>query len=160
MICIADPAEAAARDAAMAEQDTGTPQAVPPLPGVTTGIVRAGDPVAGELFVQGRVRNGDTTTRLDDVAGAGWRLVTMDPGVGAALSTPLGQWFADCGGAVVIIDAVDDVDGTYSTWFDEHDVVAVLQRPDFSLFGSAAGPADVEALVADLRSALEAGAAP
>ena len=160
VICISDPEEAAARDAAMAEQDTGTPQAVPPLPGVTTGIVRAGDPVAGELFVQGRVRNGDTTARLDDVVGAGWRLVTMDPGVGAALSTPLGQWFADCGGAVVIIDAVDDVDGTYSTWFDEHDVVAVLQRPDFSLFGSAAGPADVEALVADLRSALEAGAAP
>jgi 2-polyprenyl-6-methoxyphenol hydroxylase-like FAD-dependent oxidoreductase len=155
VICITDPDEAAARDAAMSAQDTNTAQPVPPLPGLTTGIVRAGDPLAGELFVQGRVRHGETTALLDDVVGAGWRLVAMTDVAGVARSTTLDDWFAECGGAVVTVDRSDDVDGTYASWFDAHGVVAVLQRPDFSLFGSAAHTGEVEALVADLRAALE-----
>jgi 2-polyprenyl-6-methoxyphenol hydroxylase-like FAD-dependent oxidoreductase len=159
VICITDPEEAAARDVAMASQDTSSAHAPPPLPGVTGGIIRAGDPVAGELFVQGRVRQGATNALLDDLVGAGWRLITMSADLGAALSPTLGEWFADCGGAVVVVERDDDVDGTYSAWFDTHDLFAVLQRPDFSLFGSAADDGQVEGLVSDLRAALAAGAA-
>ena len=59
VICVTDPREAAERDALMAEgAASGDAQAPPPLPGVTLGIVRGGDPQAGALFVQGRVDDG------------------------------------------------------------------------------------------------------
>jgi len=155
VICVTDPAEAAARDAAMRPQ-AGAPQPVPALPGVTTGVVRAGDPVAGRLFVQGRVPADGAEggpARFDDVAGAGWRLVTTVPPA-AALPADLDAWFAGIGGRVVPVAGADDVDGTYARWAAEHGVVAALQRPDFHLYGAAADEAGVTPLLADLRAAL------
>ncbi len=157
VICIADRAEAAERDAAMvagAEQ-AGT-QVQPGLPGLTAGIVRAGDVAAGELFVQGRIDHHGEPTLFDDVVGAGWRLVMTGP---AASASPLAAaddlaWFEAIGGAVVAIDPQVDVDDTYGAWFAEHGVAAALQRPDLHLFGTAASAADVPALLADLRATL------
>ena len=47
-----------------------------------------------------------------------------------------------------------DEDGRLTAWLAEHDVHAVLVRPDFYVFGSAATPADVPALLDDLREQL------
>jgi len=47
-----------------------------------------------------------------------------------------------------------DVDGTYRAWFADHGVVAALQRPDFSLFGTATRAADEPELVRSLQAAL------
>jgi flavoprotein hydroxylase len=156
VICITDPAEAAGRDALMiGGAEAGGAQAPPPLPGVTGGVIRAGDPLAGRLFVQGRIARDGDTALFDDVVGAGWRLVTTDPVVRASISDELLAWFADRGGAVVTIGAEADVDGTYAGWFAGHGVVAVLQRPDFHLFGSTADAAHANAIVEDLRAALD-----
>lgn len=156
VICITDPEAAAARDEQMVGAvRPGEVTIPPPLPGITTGTIRAGDPTAGTLFVQGRVADGDLVRRLDDVVGIGWRLVTTDPAVTLPVDHELAAWFAARGGALVLIDAADDVDGTYGAWFREHGVVAALQRPDFHLYGSARTPADVDPLLADLRSALD-----
>jgi len=155
VICVADADEAAERDAFLTGGGEPELQAVPPLPGVTTGVVAGGDPLAGQLFVQGRVTTADGTTRLlDDVVGAGWRLVTIDPDVAAALAAGLVAWFEEEGGAVVVVDGAIDTDGTYRDWFAERSVIAVLQRPDFAVFGAAAAGADVEPLLASLRAAL------
>jgi 2-polyprenyl-6-methoxyphenol hydroxylase-like FAD-dependent oxidoreductase len=155
VICITDPDEAAARDAAMAGgAASGRAQARPPLPGVGAGIVRPGDPLAGALFVQGRVAVGGRAELLDDVVGAGWRLVATAPP--AALPAELAGWFAAIGGEVVVVTGADDVDRTYATWFAAHDVTVVLQRPDFHLYGASAGPAGARDLVAGLRARLEA----
>jgi hypothetical protein len=54
----------------------------------------------------------------------------------------------------VVVDAAQDVDGTYRGWFDDHDVVAVLQRPDFVVYGAAHAPEDVEQMLSSLRAAL------
>ena len=51
--------------------------------------------------------------------------------------------------------SVIDVDGTYRKWFADHGVVAVLQRPDFAVFGTAAEPEQVTALVHALRKTLQ-----
>jgi 2-polyprenyl-6-methoxyphenol hydroxylase-like FAD-dependent oxidoreductase len=162
VICVTDPAAAAARDEAMAA-GVGPAQAPPPLPGITAGVVRAGDPAAGSLFVQGRVAVGPGDggpVLCDEVVGAGWRLVTPSPVVAdaasaGALPADLAAWFADLGGRVVAVPPDVDVDGTYAAWFAGHGASAALQRPDFRVYGTAGpGPDAVPALLADLRATL------
>jgi flavoprotein hydroxylase len=155
VICVTDADEAAERDTFLTSGGEPELQAVPPLPGVTTGIVVGGDPLAGQLFVQGRVVAPDGTTRLlDDVVGAGWRLVTTDPDATAPVPAELMKWFEDEGGAVVPVGEAADADGTYREWFAEHGVAAVVQRPDFAIFGAATTSADVAPLLTSLRDAL------
>ncbi len=154
VICVADPEEAAERDRAMGlGAELAGVQAQPGLPGLAAGILRAGDVAAGELFPQGRVRHGDGPTLLDDVVGAGWRLVTWDEAP-PALPAEDRAWFEAVGGAVVALDPDDDVDGTYAAWFASHAVVAVLQRPDLHVFGTAGAASEAADLVASLRDAV------
>lgn len=156
VICVADHQQAAGRDelmaAAMAESGT---QAVPAMPGLSGGIVVRGDPLAGSLFIQGRVAAGERSARFDDVVGAGWRLISLDPEVVPALPGAETAWFEDLGGRVVTIGVdVEDVDGTYKSWFGDHGVRTVLQRPDFYLFGAADDGAGAGGLLTGLRLAL------
>ncbi len=161
VICVTDPQEAAERDALMAEgAATGEPQAPPPLPGVTQGIVRRGDPQAGTLFVQGRVHHEGRTVLLDDVVGAGWRLVTVHPELADALPSDAVARFTELGGSIVTVAEADDLDGTYASWFADHGVVAVIQRPDFHVFGSTEEVDEAGALLDDLLRALAAPSAP
>jgi 2-polyprenyl-6-methoxyphenol hydroxylase-like FAD-dependent oxidoreductase len=156
VICITDPAEAAERDALMAGSVVdGAATVPPPLPGVTAGIIRAGDDLAGHLFVQGRAALGGQVALLDDVVGAGWRLVSTAADVAGSVPADLADWFAERGGAVVAVPEAADVDGTYARWFAEHGVAVVLQRPDFHLFGTAADVSGAAGLLADLRTALD-----
>ncbi len=151
VICISDPAEAAARDALMAGSVApGEVSDVPPLPGIADGIIAPGDPRAGRLVVQGRVVGPDgRAVRFDDVHGAGWRLVTSAPHV---LPADLEAWFSGIGGRVVAVEPSDDPDGTYAEHFAHLGVTAVLQRPDFHLYGAGDEPT---ALVDHLRTALK-----
>jgi 2-polyprenyl-6-methoxyphenol hydroxylase-like FAD-dependent oxidoreductase len=155
VICVTDAGEAAARDELMAQAAGGGVQPVPPLPGIDTGIVARGDPLAGTLFVQGRV---DDPLRgvclMDDAVGAGWRLVTVRAEPIDALAGDLGAWFRSIGGDVVTVASASDVDGTYARWFAENGCSAVLQRPDFHLYGSAATSEDVAPLLAALQASL------
>ncbi len=111
VICVPDPAEAAARDDAMSSAVGPGLAEVPPLPGIDVGLIHAGDPHAGRLFVQGTA--GDAP--FDDVHGAGWRLVGRGR---EALEPDVVQWFASIGGHVVVLDG----EPTYRRWFDDHDV--------------------------------------
>jgi 2-polyprenyl-6-methoxyphenol hydroxylase-like FAD-dependent oxidoreductase len=137
VICVPDPVEAAARDEAMAGAWDGGVAEAPGLPGITAGVVRAGDPLAGTLLPQA-----DLGGRLfDDVHGAGWRLVTV---ADAPLDPDLAAWFATIGGTVVPTPELGD-------WFARHDVACALQRPDFHLFGTATDADGTDAMLADLR---------
>lgn len=146
IICVPDPAEAAARDAAMAPLVGPEPADAPALPGIDGGVVHPGAPHAGSLFVQGTVDG----RRFDDVHGAGWTLVTVGP-EGCDLAAETSRWFASIGGRVVTVLAGDPV---YGRWFAEHDAIAALQRPDFHLYGTAASPAEAATLVDHLRTRL------
>jgi 2-polyprenyl-6-methoxyphenol hydroxylase-like FAD-dependent oxidoreductase len=149
VICVPDPDEAAARDAAMSAAVGPEPIEVPDLPGPTSGVVHPESPHAGSLFVQGSVGG----QPFDDVHGAGWRLVSCGPDASdvSALGGALGQWFDAIGGTVIPVDTADPV---FGRWFGEHDARWALQRPDFFVYGTAKDAAGAARLLTDLRSQL------
>lgn len=138
VICVPDPAAAAARDAAMAAGVDGTAPA-PGLPDIDSGLIHPTAPHAGSQLVQGRVDG----RLFDDAHGNGWRLVVhaADP-----IDTP--DWFAALGGSIVVLDRPDP---WFDHWFTEHDTVFALQRPDFYLYGTASTAAAAASLLDDLR---------
>jgi len=162
VICVADPAEAADRDAAMSAGVVASEVSeVPELPGIVEGLLHP-SPGAGDVFVQGRVDGGSGAERFDDLLGAGFRLVHLAD-TDARLDPDLAAWFASIGGSVVGVGTgggaaptLADVDGSYGRWFAAHDVVAALQRPDFAVFGSAAHGPGIDELVRSLRTGLTA----
>jgi 2-polyprenyl-6-methoxyphenol hydroxylase-like FAD-dependent oxidoreductase len=154
LICVADPAEAAARDEMFFALYDGSISDIPPFPPIGQGIVAAETAAAGELFLQAEVERDGVRARFDDIVGAGWRLVTMQE---SPLEPGLQEWFETIGGRVVPVGPgaiVDDLTGAYSKWFAEHGVVAALQRPDFVLAGTASDVHDVDRLLRNVRQLL------
>ena len=143
VICVPDPDDAAARDAAMAGSVGDEPVEAPALPGLDAGLVHPTAPHAGSLFVQGEVQH----RPFDDVYGAGWRLVTVDVDL-RHVDPAVAAWFETIGGRIV---ALAEPGPTYGRWFAEHDTTSALQRPDFHLYGTATTPAGANALLEDLR---------
>ena len=145
VICLTDPAEAAARDARMmAEWNTGMKPPVPPRPGLGPGV-HAG-PAGGHLAWQGRVRAGSASPVLFDDAFAGpggliarspEMLSDLDPGVRGGLRQLGIDLVALAGSPARDVAVVDDVDGTYTLWLDDLDADVVLVRPDFHVYGAA-----------------------
>jgi 2-polyprenyl-6-methoxyphenol hydroxylase-like FAD-dependent oxidoreductase len=158
VICIADPREAAQRDAQMipAARAAGltTPMASPKIgPGCWDETGGA----AGGLFVQGRVERAGQTGRFDDVVGSGFALVSPHGDPAAALTLGQRAWFANIGGACAHVSpngALDDADGAYARWFAANGCAVALQRPDFAVFATAKEVAGAGELVAALRRSL------
>jgi 3-(3-hydroxy-phenyl)propionate hydroxylase len=158
VICVPDPAEAAARDRMMiaAVKERG-PTPPLPTPAIGPGCLLAGDPAAGHLFPQGQVRAGGASGRFDDVVGRGFTLLGAGGDHVARLPPELASFFGSIGGigAHVGVDApVRDLNGTYARWLAEHGAGVVLQRPDFHVFGTAPTLDGAAALVGALRTAL------
>jgi resorcinol 4-hydroxylase (NADPH) len=155
-----DPEIAASRNAGMlaARSDPSLiqPMTVPPGP---TAFARQCDPAAGLPAVQGQVRNGDATGLFDDVVGRGFTLLTSDRAALEALDANQRAFLDGIGARLAVIGAegagadIIDVDGTYANWFARLGRTAILSRPDFFVFGSAADSADT-ALVTSLRDQL------
>lgn len=156
VICVADPDAAAARDRDMvaAAQAAGlrTPA---PLPPIGAGCFAAGDPNAGRLFVQGRVRAGGRVGRFDDVTGGGFVLVSPHGDPARHLDAKTAERFAALGGRTAHVPPDTDLDGSYARWFESAGAGVALQRPDFYVFGAAPRIEDANALVGALLARLE-----
>jgi 2-polyprenyl-6-methoxyphenol hydroxylase-like FAD-dependent oxidoreductase len=164
VICVADPAEASARDAAMiaAARDKGL---TPPLPtpALGSGLLRDDDPLSGHLFLQGIVRRGDRVGRFDDVVGRGFTLVSTVADPAAVLEPDLVEFFASLGGTCAHVapgGPIQDVHASYERWFAEHGIVVVLARPDFHIYGATRTVDDAASLLAQLRRSLGAATRP
>lgn len=143
VICIADEAEAAARDEVLLSvaADPSIPPVEPPPANLGPGTHDASDP-AGSIFPQGRVEG-----RLaEDTFEPGFALYALAPDLVDAESA---EALARLGGSVVIVD-----DRPYSDWFAEHGCAVALVRPDFYVFGIAGDDAGTHALVGRLLQAL------
>jgi 2-polyprenyl-6-methoxyphenol hydroxylase-like FAD-dependent oxidoreductase len=161
VLCELDAGVAAERDAAL--RAAGAPPA-PEFAPLTGGLLRRGadgapGPLAGHLSVQGLIATPSGEALLDDLTGGGFTLIAAagDPldelnGRHRELLDVLGAHVAsldpsaDCGRR--------DADGRLTGWLREHGVHAVLVRPDFYVFGSAADATDLPALIDDLRDQL------
>ena len=158
VLCELDPEKAAERDAMLRAAGPPPVLATPPL-GEGGALRRGDDPLAGQLSVQGRVAREDREGLLDDLTGGGFTLIARGGDPRAALEQPELELLDVLGASVVSLDpaapaGVRDADGRLTAWLDEHDVHAVLVRPDFYVFGGAPAPADIPALVRDLRERL------
>jgi flavoprotein hydroxylase len=158
VICVADPAEAAARDAMMIESSKdGQVVDAPSALGIGPGVTLDGDPHAGELFVQGHVARDGKTGLFDDVVGAGWTLLSSVADPAAALDDDTAAFFKSLGGVTAHVGAdapIRDVDGVYRAWFERNGIELVLQRPDFYIFATARRLDGANGLVEALRRAL------
>ncbi len=161
VLCQLDANLATERDAAL--RAAGAPPALQLAP-LSGGLLRrsadgAPGPLAGHLAVQGLIATPAGDALLDELTGGGFTLIAAagDPltdleGHHRALLDALGAHVvsldprADCGQR--------DADGRLTGWLREHGAHAVLVRPDFYAFGSAASGADLPALIDDLREQL------
>jgi 2-polyprenyl-6-methoxyphenol hydroxylase-like FAD-dependent oxidoreductase len=157
IICVLDPAAAAARDRDFAPIAEAGPVPVPDRPALGTGLLRPGDPQAGQLALQAPVGSAGSARRLDDVTGGGWVLLGYLADPDDDLPAELARWWAALGGRCVRL-APDgprqDSTGAYGRWFTALERDTVLIRPDSYLFGTAAGPGAAAGLVDALRTAL------
>jgi 3-(3-hydroxy-phenyl)propionate hydroxylase len=139
IICIADDATAADRDARMIADLAA--RAGKPVP---TDICQLGTGVwceesahAGELSVQGIVEAGGRRGRFDQVVGQGWVLIGYEADPAEALSDGQRRQFVALDGISVRIGAeggdaeVIDAEGTFRRWLERIDARYVLIRPDF-----------------------------
>ncbi|MDX2547971.1 bifunctional 3-(3-hydroxy-phenyl)propionate/3-hydroxycinnamic acid hydroxylase [Streptomyces sp. WI04-05B] len=171
VICVTDPTAAAERDATILAGRRGRGPTVPdPAKPLTQGLLhRAGDgspaAPAGEVIPQGRVRGPGGTGLFDDVIGRGFVLL-LAPGAHAGLDEERSAFLTDLGTHVVRLlpedgmpqgGAVADVGGVYRAFLARHGADAVLVRPDYHVYGAAAGPEAAAVLVDGLRAHLGAG---
>jgi len=178
IICVLDPAAAAARDRDFAPIAEAGPMPLPDPAPPGPGVWLPGDPHAGKVALQALVgRDGSPhEVRLDDATGGGWVLLghgadgtngtdRADGWNGGDRSGPadelpagLARWWASLGGRCFQLaagGALQDSTGAYGRWFGTLERDTVLIRPDSYLFGTAAGPGAAAGLVDALRSALE-----
>ncbi len=164
VICIADPAEAAARDAAFKD---GTAEQPPPFPHLSAGLLAhdaSGAPVApaGLLSPHGTVRWRGREGRWDDVVGQGFCIAVLDDDPAARLRQDQREALAGAGVTVVGIaaepggDQVLDLDGKYAAFFRQHDVAGIITRPDFYIFAGIPTAADLPGAVQSFLGALAA----
>jgi 2-polyprenyl-6-methoxyphenol hydroxylase-like FAD-dependent oxidoreductase len=158
IICVSDPAEAAARDERMIAEARERGGAVSaPLPPIGPGCLAANSPGAGALFVQDLVRRGGVAGRFDDVVGRGFALVSPVGDPAHALDPESARFFASLGGIGAHVGErapIEDLRGGYARWFSEHGAAVALVRPDFAVFGTAPSLDGASALVGALRAAL------
>lgn len=148
IICIADEAAAAERDARMiADLEARASKPVP------TDICQLGPGIwcpdsahAGELSVQGVVEAGGRQGRFDQVVGRGWVLIGYGVDPGEALSDGQRREWDRLGGLSVQVGPpgsgcpVVDVEGTFGLWLDRIDARFVMIRPDFYVALTASTP--------------------
>ena len=161
-ICERDPAAAAARDARLIAEGGGQAPTVtrqdivPPLQAGLLAPARprthpgVADAARGTLFPQPWLETPNGPARMDAVVGTGWRLV-IDGRTAPPASVTAGHTTVVIGPASAQLGGWQERDGVVAAWFDRHDCVAALLRPDNYVFGIAPTQNDVAALLHGAR---------
>ena len=153
IVCATDPETARRRDEAFWSGQVPPP---PPFPALRGGaLADPPDRLTGTLAPQGRIERGGQRGRFDDICGPGWTLLTRTA-AGTHLAGPDAAFFAAIGGRVVLVAETEDTEGTYREFFEVNGLAAIVYRPDFRIFGTAAEDAEIPALVSRLRDRLAA----
>jgi len=156
IVCIPDPKEAAARDAAFL---SGNIPPLPMFPHMTAGLIMRGDdgvvmPGAGLLAPHVNVRSGDRIGRMDELVGTGFLLITLGR---VPLDPLLRERLYHIGGRIAAFaeHELEDLDDRIVPFLSRHDWTAMLVRPDFYVYGGAQQASHVDALLHQFFSDLE-----
>jgi 2-polyprenyl-6-methoxyphenol hydroxylase-like FAD-dependent oxidoreductase len=166
VLCQLDPQAAAERDAALRAAGPPPPLELAPLSaGLLHQPIGEPDPLAGTLSVQGVVERAGREGRFDDVVGGGFQLIVAGGDPVAHLSNRQRALLDTLEATVASLDpgaphGVRDRDGRLTAWLSERGAHAVLVRPDFYVFGCAATPHAVPALLDDFRTQLHITSTP
>ncbi|WP_051965799.1 bifunctional 3-(3-hydroxy-phenyl)propionate/3-hydroxycinnamic acid hydroxylase MhpA [Kitasatospora mediocidica] len=177
VICVTDPAAAAERDATVLANRRGQgPTRPEPAKPLADGLLYGGGAEdgparpAGEVVPQGAVTGPGGSGPFDEVVGRGFVLL-LAAHADARLGAERLAFLAGLGAHVVRLRPaggassaapepaaveVVDADGVYGAYLARYGAGALLVRPDYHVFGAAAGPEGAAALVDDLRARLEA----
>lgn len=158
VICERDPAKAHERDARLLAEAGGRVQDTPRqdvMPRLEAGfIARTPHAANGTLFVQPWVRReAGACVRLDDLTGAGWRLV-LAPGSAAPAALPAMPTLPGLQCVRLGTPGLEEAEGVAERWFHRHEAGAALVRPDHYVYGVARTPAEVHALLAEAAGRL------
>jgi 2-polyprenyl-6-methoxyphenol hydroxylase-like FAD-dependent oxidoreductase len=166
VLCQLDPQAAAERDVMLRAAGPPPPLELAPLTGgLLHQPIGEPDPLAGTLGVQGVVNHAGRQGRFDDVVGGGFQLIVASGDPLEHLSDRQRTLLDTLEVAVASLDpaaphGVSDCDGRLTAWLSEHNAHAVLVRPDFYVFGGAASPEGLPALLDDLRTQLHITSTP
>ncbi|GKQ52486.1 bifunctional 3-(3-hydroxy-phenyl)propionate/3-hydroxycinnamic acid hydroxylase [Bradyrhizobium sp. Ce-3] len=168
-----DPVAATERDLRLrAELKAGTAETIRQkfIPDLVSGLIARDAALAGRLFVQPHVRAPDgRTCRLDDLLQAEFAIVTAAAEPMAWLSDASRAAWQHLAGQRVVITALGESsdangilsmverDGLFANWMQQHDVAAVIVRPDRYVFGAAGNAGELNMLVGQLLQNLSAG---
>ncbi|MCP2256265.1 3-(3-hydroxy-phenyl)propionate hydroxylase [Prauserella aidingensis] len=159
MICVTDPEERRQWDDALREQrDNGTEIPMDTRPALASGMLAAGDSLAGTLSYQGRIEHHGKIGLFDEVCGSGsFTLIGLDADPASALGPQASELWSRLRGSSYHVGSPapwHDVDGTYQKWLGGAGAGVVLVRPDFYVFGSGQSGADADRLVLELGNKL------
>jgi 3-(3-hydroxy-phenyl)propionate hydroxylase len=160
VLCQLDPKAAADRDAMLRAAGPPPPLELAPLSaGVLHQPIGEPDPLAGTLSVQGVVERAGRQGRFDDIVGGGFQLIVADGDPLGSLARSQRKLLDTLDATVACLDpaaphGVRDLDGRLTSWLAQHNVHAVLVRPDYYAFGAAASAEAVPELLEDLRTQL------
>lgn len=156
--CTTDPEVARKRDAALLagqRPDAGL------FPGLVSGIVVSGAntveaALVGRLGPQGMIRLNGKDGRADDLLGGGWQLISLhDPR--SSLSTRSRNILDEVGAKIIHFGTSTgavDIAGFYGSYFEQHQVSAILVRPDFYIYCAAQQLDRLDASIEELERLL------
>jgi 2-polyprenyl-6-methoxyphenol hydroxylase-like FAD-dependent oxidoreductase len=138
ILCMTDEAEAKRRDDAIL---SGRMPPLKPTPWIFDGLLQADapatvQPVVGRLGPQAPIRLGARRGRADDVIGAGWHLISRTDPLPAC--TPRSRRLLETLSSRLLHfgpDGAEDTRGVYTKYLDDHELEAIVVRPDFYVFG-------------------------
>lgn len=151
VLCELDPDKAAERDRMI--RATGPPPEVDLAP-LEGGALRADDPLAGKLGLQGQISVDGRQGLLDEHLGNGFALIAANDAGVARLDPERRAVLEQLGVGIAYLDQVQEADGRTTRWLEENGVHAVLVRPDLYVFGSARSEDDLAGLIDELRERL------
>ncbi|MDF2119786.1 bifunctional 3-(3-hydroxy-phenyl)propionate/3-hydroxycinnamic acid hydroxylase [Roseiarcaceae bacterium H3SJ34-1] len=140
------------------------------VPGFTAGFIAGAHPGVkgrGDVFPQSKVRGQGGDGLFDDIVGRGFMILSRSGEAEAALSPEDRRYWQELGGSFVEVaaegetreGAITDLDGRILRLMDEYGCDVLVKRPDYYLFGACPTSHDLPRLMADLRAALQRGAA-
>lgn len=146
-----DPVKARERDEMLRSSTPKQPQ----NPDLQDGLLAIGTPLAGKLWPQADVSYRGVSGRFDTVVGNGFVLMS-DRSLDSVLGSERISRLHAIGCNIVALDdpQLVDPENVYRSYFQINGIVALIARPDFSLFGTAVEVADAAQLVDDLFAGL------